>query len=284
MRAESKKRIDVQPPRALRLAATIVMTAAAVVLFIAEKRRPLRTPTQEEPLRTVRNLLLGAASMAVVALLQSPIVEPISQRVAKRRLGLAQRLPVAAGVRDAAAFVLLDYTMYLWHVLTHKVPLLWRFHLVHHTDLDLDTTTALRFHAVDMALSIPWRAAQVHVCGASPRALLLWQSFFFASIMFHHSNLRLPAHIERGLMRLLTTPRMHGIHHSAVREETDSNWTSGLSWWDWLHGTLRDDVPQRAITIGVPAYRDADELDLGALAALPFVRQRDPWQRTATEA
>jgi sterol desaturase/sphingolipid hydroxylase (fatty acid hydroxylase superfamily) len=266
------------------MAVSVVMTAAAVVLFIAEKRRPLRTATQEEPLRTLRNLMLGAASMAVVALLQSPIVTPISQRVAKRRLGLAQQLPIAAGLRDAAAFVLLDYTMYLWHVLTHKVPLLWRFHLVHHTDLDLDTTTAMRFHAVDMALSIPWRAAQVRFCGASPRALLVWQGFFFASIMFHHSNLRLPAVFERRLMLLLTTPRMHGIHHSAVREDTDSNWTSGFSWWDWLHGTIRRDVPQQAITIGVPGYQDPEELDLQGLAALPFIRQRDAWQRTAKEA
>ena len=284
MYTNSRKRSDGHPPRALRLAAGIVMTAAALVLFIVEKRRPLRAATQEEPLRTLRNLVLGAASMAVVALLQSPIVTPISQRVAKRRLGLAQRLPLTEGMRDAAAFVLLDYTMYVWHVLTHKVPLLWRFHLVHHTDLDLDTTTALRFHAVDMALSIPWRAAQVRYCGASPRALLLWQGFFFVSIMFHHSNLRLPAGFERRLMLLLTTPRMHGIHHSAVREDTDSNWSSGLSWWDWLHGTLRRDVPQQAITIGVPAYQDADELDLEALAVLPFIRQRDAWQRTAKEA
>lgn len=260
------------------------MTAAAVVLFIVEKRRPLRRPTQGEPLRTARNLVMGAASMAVVALLQSPLVKPLSQRVAERRLGLAQQLPLSAGIRDALAFLLLDYTIYVWHVLTHESPFLWRFHVVHHTDMDLDTTTALRFHAVDMALSIPWRAAQVRVCGASPRALLLWQGFFFASVMFHHSNLRLPLRFEQVLMRFLTTPRMHGIHHSVMREETASNWSSGISWWDWLHGTIRCDVPQDAITIGVPAYQDPAELDLKTLVALPFIRQRDAWQGTARRA
>ena len=168
-------------------------------------------------------------------------------------------------MRDAAAFLLLDYTIYVWHVLTHRVPFLWRFHLVHHLDMDLDTTTALRFHAVDMALSIPWRAAQVRLCGASPRALELWQTFFFVSVLFHHSNLRLPLALERLLVRVLTTPRLHGIHHSTVKEETDSNWSSGLSFWDRLHRTMRTDVPQDAIAIGVPGYCDPLELDLGGL-------------------
>lgn len=284
MREMSRSGSDAKPGRALRLAVGIAMAAAAVVLFIAEKRRPLRHQTQEEPLRTARNLLMGTASMAVVALLQSPIVKPLAARVADRRLGLAQRLPLPAGMRDAVAFLLLDYTIYVWHVLTHEVPFLWRFHVVHHTDMDLDTTTAMRFHAADMALSIPWRAAQVRVCGASPRALLLWQGFFFASVIFHHSNLRFPRGFERTLMRLLTTPRMHGIHHSIVRDETSSNWSSGISWWDWLHGTIRCDVPQDAITIGVPAYRNPAELDLKTLVALPFIRQRNAWLPTADEA
>jgi sterol desaturase/sphingolipid hydroxylase (fatty acid hydroxylase superfamily) len=253
------------------------MVGAAAVLFVWEKRRPLRRATQPEPARTLRNLAMGAMSLAVVTLLQSPIVKPLAARVEQRRLGLAQRLPGPAWLRDAAAFLLLDYTIYVWHVLTHEVPILWRFHVVHHVDMDLDTTTALRFHAVDMALSIPWRAAQVGVCGAGPRALQLWQAFFFVSVLFHHSNVRLPLGLERALVRVLTTPRLHGIHHSTVQEETNSNWSSGLSFWDRLHGTLRVDVPQDAITIGVPGYRRPSEVALGASLALPFVDQRDAW-------
>lgn len=254
------------------------MASAAVTLFVIEKRRPLRQPTQAEPARTVRNLAMGAMSMAVVAVLQRPVVDPLSRRVAARRLGLAQALPLPAVPRDAIAFLALDYTIYVWHVLTHRVPFLWRFHLVHHVDLDLDTTTGLRFHFVDMALSVPWRAAQVIVCGASPRALLLWQGFFFVSVLFHHSNLRMPWSVERRLVRVLTTPRLHGIHHSTLREHSGSNWSSGLSLWDWLHGTGRLDVPQAAITIGVPAYRDPREIRIGPSLKLPFVRQRDAWR------
>jgi sterol desaturase/sphingolipid hydroxylase (fatty acid hydroxylase superfamily) len=271
------------PSRALALGAGLVMATAALALFVTEKRRPLRRQTQAEPQRTVRNLAMGALSMATVALLQRPIVDPLAARVAERRLGVAQRLPLPAWARDIMAFLLLDYTMYVWHVLTHKVPFLWRFHLVHHVDLDTDTTTALRFHFVDMAISVPWRAAQVVVCGASPRALRLWQGFFFASVLFHHSNLRLPLRLERRLVRVLTTPRLHGIHHSAVYGETNSNWSNGISLWDWLHGSIRLDVPQDAIAIGVPGYRDLAETRLKPSLALPFVHQRDAWRLGPSE-
>lgn len=254
------------------------MAVAGAALFLLEKRRPLRRQAQAEPQRTTRNLVMGASSMAVVALLQRPLVDRLTALVVERRLGLAQRLPLPAWARDAVAFLALDYTIYVWHVLTHKVPFLWRLHLVHHLDLDMDTTTALRFHVVDMALSIPWRAGQVLVCGASPRALALWQSFFFTSVLFHHSNLRLPWLVERRLARVLTTPRMHGIHHDAVREHTGSNWSSGISLWDWLHGTGRLDVPQDRIRIGVPAYRKPEEVTLERSLALPFARQKDAWQ------
>lgn len=257
------------------------MAVSAVALFLAEKRRPLRRQTQDEPARTVRNLAMGAMTMAVVSVLQRPVVDQLSRRVVGNRIGLAQVLPLPPWARDAVAFLLLDYTIYVWHVLTHRAPLLWRFHIVHHVDLDMDTTTAMRFHFIDMAISIPWRAGQVIVCGASPRAMLLWQTFFFMSVLFHHSNIRLPWWLERRLVHVLTTPRLHGIHHSAVYEETNSNWSSGLSLWDWLHGTGRLDVAQEDIAVGVPAYRDPKEVTIGRSLALPFVRQRDAWQPSA---
>ena len=204
-----------------------------------------------------------------------PVVQPLAARAERRRAGLVQRLPVPPIIRDALAVLAMDYTIYVWHVLTHKVPALWRFHLVHHIDLDLDSSTALRFHAADMLISVPWRAAQVALIGTSRRALAAWQAFFFASVLFHHSNLRLPARLERTLSRVLTTPRMHGIHHAADRGQTGSNWSSGLSVWDHLHGTIRLDPPRARI--GVPAYRRPHEIRLAPSLALPFTRQRDAW-------
>lgn len=262
-------------PRAA-FAGGALLAVAAAAIFAGEKRRPLRPSGQAEPARTVRNLLLGAMSLAVVASVENPIVRRLAARVERRRWGLVQRLPLPAGARDALAVLLMDYTIYLWHVGTHRIPFLWRFHLVHHLDLDMDSSTALRFHAADMAISTPYRAAQVVLIGASPRALEIWQRWFFASVLFHHSNLRLPARLEQALALALTTPRMHGIHHSAERDRTDSNWSSGLSVWDRLHGTFRlDAIP--APEIGVPAYRDPADARLGPALALPFVRQRDAW-------
>src|SRR5262249_54996648 len=106
---------------------------------------------------------------------------------------------------------LLDYTLYLWHVLTHRVPLLWRFHQAHHVDLGMDASTALRFHFGEMVLSVGWRAGQVVLIGVSPLALSVWQTATLMEIMFHHSNVELPIEVEQWLCRLVVTPRMHGI-------------------------------------------------------------------------
>jgi len=266
------------PPRPSLPLGPILAIAGFAAVMALEHRAPLRGATQREPARTARNLVLGLLSMAVVAAAEGPLVGRLAKTVEARRWGLVQRLGGPAWLRDTLAVLGMDYTMYVWHVLTHRVPFLWRFHLVHHADLDLDSTTALRFHAVDMLISVPWRAAQMLLLGTSRRALAVWQGFFFASVVFHHANLRLPFRLERMMAAVLTTPRMHGIHHSAVRDQTDSNWSSGLSLWDHLHRTFRLDVPQRAIRVGVPGYRDPAELRLLPSLGLPFRRQRDAWR------
>ncbi len=173
--------------------------------------------------------------------------------------------------------LLLDYTLWWWHWACHRIPLFWRFHLVHHIDRDLDASTALRFHFGELALSIPVRAAQMIFIGVDSQTLWLWQTILFASILFHHSNVRMPLRVERVLVRLIVTPRMHGIHHSHRRDETDSNWSSLLSAWDFLHRTMRLDVPDEEIVIGVPAYRNPTEVTIGKILLLPFRRQREDW-------
>jgi sterol desaturase/sphingolipid hydroxylase (fatty acid hydroxylase superfamily) len=255
------------------LGPTLIVGAFAA-LIIAERARPLWRETETKLRRDVWNLCVAALSAATLRVLERPVVRPLAEIVERRRIGLVQRLGLPRWIEIPLAIVLMDYTLYVWHVLIHRVPFLWRFHQVHHVDLDLSASTALRFHFGEMALSVPWRAAQVAIIGTSPRALSIWQDFLFLSVMFHHSNLRLPADWERLLVRLLVTPRMHGIHHSIVAEETNSNWSSGLTVWDWLHGTLKLDIPQKAVTIGVAAYRDASEVTLPKLVEMPFVEQR----------
>jgi sterol desaturase/sphingolipid hydroxylase (fatty acid hydroxylase superfamily) len=248
-----------------------------------ERRRPLRRAAEPKPRREARNLAVAAAGAVALALTEKPAAEALTSLVERRRLGLLKVLRLPAWAEVALAVVLLDYTLYLWHVLTHRVPPLWRFHLVHHADLDLDASTALRFHFAELIASVPFRAAQILVIGVSPLAFSVWQTFLMLSILFHHSNVRLPVEVERGLNLLVVTPRMHGIHHSDAKAETDSNWSSGLTVWDWLHGTLRLDVPQSEITIGVPAYRDPRELGLAEILKLPFAEERPAWQAQGRE-
>jgi sterol desaturase/sphingolipid hydroxylase (fatty acid hydroxylase superfamily) len=125
---------------------------------------------------------------------------------------------------------------------------------------------------------VPVRAAQVAVLGVRPGPLAAWQTLTILSVMFHHSNVRLPLGAERWLARLVMTPRLHGIHHSIVEREADSNYSSGLTVWDRLHGTLRANIPQDAITIGVPAYRDPTEVTLPKVLAMPFVEREPAWR------
>jgi len=261
------------------LSAPSIFGAFGVLVWL-ERRRPLRRQVESKVTHAARNLAVAGISAAALQLTESPVALNLAALVERHDVGLLNLLRLPVWLETALAIVLLDYTLYVWHVLTHKVSLLWRFHLVHHVDLDLDASTALRFHFGELAISVPWRAAQIVIIGVSPIAYLTWQTFLFLSIMFHHSNVKLPISLERWLNRLIVTPRMHGIHHSVVEQETNSNWSSGLTIWDWLHGTLRLNVPQDQVTIGVPAFRQPAEVSLLRILQLPFLKQRSDWTST----
>ena len=252
--------------------------AALGLLAWGERRRPLRPPVEPRHRRIARNLALGALSAAALQVADRPLTRRAAALVERRRLGLLPSLGLPRWMAGPVAVLLLDYTLWWWHVLLHRFAPLWRLHAVHHADRDLDASTALRFHVAEMVASVPWRVAQVLVIGAGPGPLVVWQRALFASILFHHSNLRLPLPLERRLARFLVTPRQHGIHHSMVREETDSNWSSLLNVWDRLHGTLRLDVPQEAIDIGVPAFARPDDVRFLRLLCIPFEEVPDYWR------
>lgn len=259
------------------LSGALVLGAFGALLLF-ERRRPLRGEVEPKLRHEGRNLAVAGLGAVALQLAESPIARRLTDLVERRKLGLLKLVRLPVWLETALAVVLLDYTLYIWHVLTHKVPLLWRFHLVHHVDLDLDASTALRFHFGELIFSVPGRMGQIILIGVSPLALSIWQTLLLLSILFHHSNVRLPVEAERRLNRLIVTPRMHGIHHSMVREETDSNWSSGLTVWDWLHGTLRLNVPQDEITIGMPAYHEPEDIALVKILVMPFGEQRPRWQ------
>ena len=264
--------------RIIRGLAVPVAVGAFGALFVLERRRPLRGAVESGASRVGRNLAVAATAAVAVYLVEQPVAAKAAELVEKRGIGLLKVARLPKWFERIAAVLLLDYTLYLWHYLTHRIPVLWRFHVVHHADLDLDTTTALRFHFGELIISVAWRAAQIIVIGVSPASLRAWQNILLPLVVFHHSNIELPKPVERVLSKLLVTPRLHGIHHSVVRAETDSNWSSGLSIWDRLHGTFRDISEHDGVKIGVPAFRRPQDVELIPLLKMPFVEQRPSWE------
>ncbi|ARS36907.1 sterol desaturase family protein [Pontibacter actiniarum] len=252
-----------------------LLGVAAAALFVLEAKRQLRRRTRPKSERLVENGSVAAAALPALRLLLVPGMYAAAKWANRRNFGLLAWLP--GWGRYTLGFLLLDYTNYLWHVLLHKSDLLWRFHNVHHIDLDLDLSSAWRFHIGENIASVPYRSGAVALLGVPAPLVLFYEVIFEGCTAFHHSNLRLPYKVEKQLCKLMVTPRMHGIHHSIVARETNSNFSVIFSGWDRLHQTLRLNVPQHAITIGVPSYRDPAEQHPVRLLRLPFEKQR-LWQ------
>ena len=261
----------------LGLIQAALLGTLAVLLLWFQWRRPLRSVRYSVVKRTVRNLVFSFPGFALARLGMIPVPLAVSVWAHDQGLGLLNWIPVPGWLAAVLGFLLMDWAYYWWHVATHRVPLLWRFHHVHHTDLDMDMSTSVRFHFGEIIVSVPFRVSAVVLLGIPAKALIVYEIVFGCAALFHHSNWRLPLRLERILNMVFVTPRMHGIHHSIVRRETDSNWGTVFSWWDKLHGTLRRGIPQNEITIGLPAYRSAKELTLLKLMALPFKKPR-PWE------
>ena len=251
------------------ISATLSIGTFAALYFF-ERRQPLRRQIEQKEISTARNLAIASAAGAAVNFLENPVTAKLTKFVEEKRFGLLKIFRLPKMLETVFAVVLLDYTLYLWHVLTDKIPFLWRFHRIHHADLDLTASTAIRFHFGEMTISVLFRAGQILLIGVSPKALQTWQSLLFLSILFHHSNIRMPKIFENLFQKLIVTPRLHGIHHSIEKDEQDSNWSSGLTVWDYLHGTFRSDVPQSEITIGVKEFDKIGDVTIGKMLFEPF--------------
>ncbi len=251
--------------------ALIILGALGIVL-VAERRWPLRRRRESSARHLARDVAMALMSTTATMATQSVILRP-----ALRRLERRGTLRVIAGV------LLLDYSLWLWHWLNHRIDFLWRFHRVHHVDLDLDAATGARFHFGEMSLSTLFRWLQIRLIDPDPRALSIWQTMLLVSIFFHHSNTRLTEDADRVLSHIVVTPRMHGIHHSIVERETNSNFASLFTIWDMLHGAFRIDVPQQTITIGVPAYQKEEDVTLDRLVVMPLLDTSGDWSPSLLE-
>ena len=257
---------------------TPVVVGIFIGLLLLQWRFPLRRQHFFLLRRVARNLIVSLPSHAVLRWAALPLPLAIATWAQDRHLGLLNWVALPVSANAVASFLLMDYAYWWWHWANHMVAFFWRFHNVHHTDLDMDVSTASRFHFGEMLFSAGFLSIAVAVFGVGPIMLLVFFIAFEGATLFHHSNWRLPIWLERILNHVVVTPRMHGIHHSIVQRETNSNWGTIFSWWDKFHRTLRRDISQNEITIGVPAYREERELTFGRLWLLPFRRQRNYWR------
>jgi sterol desaturase/sphingolipid hydroxylase (fatty acid hydroxylase superfamily) len=250
------------------------------VLFLLERFFPLRRSTRALLGRLIVNVLLSAATFGVAFVLVRPAALRALNWSAEKPFGLLHVIAMPEWLHWAAAFLLLDMAFYYWHVVNHRVRFLWRFHNVHHFDPDLDVSTGFRFHFGEVAFSTVFRIVQVALIGVSLPQFAAYEIVFQAGTLFHHSNWRLPLALEKVLNLIIVTPRMHGIHHSHFRDETNSNYSVVFSFWDRLHRTFRFDVPQEQITIGVPGYSGQQDNRISFALASPFREQRAYWTET----
>lgn len=191
--------------------------------------------------------------------------------------GLFHILTLARWQTILLSIICLDLAIYLHHVLFHALPTLWRLHKVHHADLDFDVTTGLRFHPLEILLSMGSKLAIVLLLGTPAVAVLIFEVVLNATSMFNHGNVRLPSWLDRLLRFFIVTPDMHRIHHSAIPEETNSNFGFNLPWWDYVFGTYRDrpSVCYSKMTIGLAAYqKDLRVEQLHWMLILPFVQKQ----------
>lgn len=252
-----------------------ILIGIFVFLFIIESVSQLRARKENRIKRAIINSLVAFPGFIALRLLLLPAMVWIAYENQGWKIGLNYLYDLPAWVEGVIAFLLLDYTNYLWHILNHKVSWLWRFHLVHHTDVDLDVTTAIRFHAGEMIWSVFYRGFAVFIVGVSPLLVLIYEIVFEAATQFHHSNWKLPFRPEKIMSRFIVTPRMHGIHHSIIRKEADSNYSVIFSFWDRIHRTINLGIPQNEIVTGVPVYSNPKELTIGYLLKLPFTKIRE---------
>ncbi len=221
-----------------------VRLALFLVVFVAvalwERAAPRRALSLARAARWPGNLGVGVINALLLRMLFPAAAVGVALLAAGQAWGLFQYLPQPMAVEVVLSIIVLDLVLYLQHRAFHRVPLLWRLHRVHHTDLDMDVTTGVRFHPLEIVLSMLIKAVAVILLGAPPLAVLAFEALLNATSMFNHGNVAISPQVDRPLRLVVVTPDMHRIHHSAEAEETDSNFGFNLPWWDRCLGTYRE--------------------------------------------
>jgi sterol desaturase/sphingolipid hydroxylase (fatty acid hydroxylase superfamily) len=226
--------------------------------------------------RWPNNLGVLAVDIFVVRLVIPGAAVGVAIYAAGNGLGLFNILQLRLSAGAILGFFALDFLVWAQHWLFHHVPMLWRLHRMHHADLDFDFTTGVRFHPVEILISLAIKMAAIVALGIPPVGVFVFEVVLNATSMFNHSNARMPLWLDRIVRLFVVTPDMHRVHHSIVRRETDSNFGFNLPWWDWLFRTYRrePEAGHDGMTIGIPQFRDPKELRLDRMLTQPFRDER----------
>ena len=247
---------------------------AGVFVLMAgwELLAPRRHQTAERPLRWSSNLGVVVLDTILVRILVPTTAVAIALLAEERGWGFFHAFAVPAWLAILASVIVLDLAIYLQHVVFHAVPALWRLHRMHHADLAFDVTTGVRFHPIEILLSMLTKLAFVAALGAPALAVLLFEVLLNATSMFSHGNVRVPERLDRMLRWIVVTPDMHRVHHSVAVPETNSNFGFNLPWWDRMFGTYRAQpiAGHDAMTIGIEQFRERSELRLDRMLLQPF--------------
>lgn len=237
-----------------------------------ENMLPRKALVASRTFRWVNNLSLVALNSVIITVIMPIAAIQAAVIASEQQLGLLYCTSMPIWINVLLSVVLLDCVIYLQHVLFHRIPLLWKFHRVHHADLDIDVTTGTRFHPIEIVLSMMIKIGAVFTLGVSPIAIVIFEIILNASAMFNHSNAKLALPVDAWLRKVVVTPDMHRVHHSVIPRETHSNFGFFLSVWDRLFGTYRaqPELGHDHIVIGLPDIRDEQEQRLDKLITMPF--------------
>ena len=243
------------------------------VMFLWEIFAPRRPLITSKITRWFTNLGLVLIDSIALRLLFPAALIGFSFLFQQRGWGLSNLFGLPTLLNIVFSVLILDLAIYLQHIMFHSVPLFWRLHMIHHTDMDFDVTTGVRFHPIEILLSMGIKIIIVFLIGALPAAVLIFEVLLNGTSMFNHGNVRYSQHIDSILRLWVVTPEMHRVHHSTIRWETNSNLGFNFPWWDRLFGTYRDQPAKGHLemTIGLDPYKEPEKLTLRWLLVLPFI-------------
>lgn len=257
---------------ALRLTAFLGLFCIFALSEIVKPRRVRSLPKQQ---RWMTNLSIVVLDSLLVRLLFPLGAVGMALWAQATGIGLFSIIDVPFWLAVIVSFVVLDFAVWLSHLLSHKVPVFWRFHRMHHADRDIDVTTGIRFHPIEIIASMIWKVAWVIALGAPAAAVIIFETVLNGTAMFNHSNTKLPVTLDRVIRMILVTPDMHRVHHSTIERETDSNYGFNLPIWDRLFGTYIDQptLGHEGMQIGLSEWQDEKPAQLAWSLRVPLLEQ-----------